>query len=185
MPTSIINIKRGDAPVSGSVIERAKEPHMRGRGYPQEMRDDALLRLMMDPTDTRAQAALAELQAFESDLTETRAINTFNAQLWAWRTAVTRLERYRLADGRPAFSEPIPTGEIDEETGEPILQMVETSPAIDPLPAEIERDIRDNETGEITGTEMIPNPAIVQDDAERVSAQAVVDATPQEVKDFL
>jgi hypothetical protein len=31
---------------------------------------------------------------------------------------------------------------------------------------------------------MVPNPVIVQDDAERAAAQALIDATPQEVKDF-
>ena len=33
-------------------------------------------------------------------------------------------------------------------------------------------------------SETVPNPLIVQDEAERAAAQAVIDATPQEVKDF-
>lgn len=39
-------------------------------------------------------------------------------------------------------------------------------------------------SNEQTGTKTVTNPLIVQDDAERAAAQAVIDATPQEVKDF-
>ena len=56
--------------------------------------------------------------------------------------------------------------------------------AIDPLPAEVERPIYDRVTGEQTGTEMVPNPEIVRDDAERTAAQAVVNDTPAEVIEF-
>ena len=45
----------------------------------------------------------------------------------------------------------------------------------------VEQEIRDPETGEVTGTEMIPNPLIEADTAERAAAQAVVDGTPAEV----
>ena len=47
----------------------------------------------------------------------------------------------------------------------------------------VEQPIYDNE-GEQTGTEMVDNPLIVQDDENRANAQAVIDATPQAVKDF-
>jgi hypothetical protein len=56
--------------------------------------------------------------------------------------------------------------------------------AIDPLPAEIEQTVYDETTGEQTGTIMVPNPAVVRDDAERAAAQAVIDGTPTEVIAF-
>ena len=56
-------------------------------------------------------------------------------------------------------------------------------PAIEPLEATVEQDVYDEE-GNVTGTETVPNPLIVADDAEREAAQAVVDGTPEEVKAF-
>ena len=57
-----------------------------------------------------------------------------------------------------------------------------TVAAIEPLPAEVEETTYDD-LGNAT-TAMVQNPAIVQDDAERTAAQAVVDATPDDVKGF-
>jgi len=177
----IINIKQGDAPVSAATIQRAKEPTMAARGYPQEMRDDAMFAIMMDPAGAKAQAAIAALQVFNADLAETLALNSFNAQLAAYRTSAARLTRHVLADGRAEIWEDQPTGEFDPETGEPITESIMVSAAIDPLEAMVEQEIRDPETGEVTGTEMIPNPLIEADTAERAAAQAVVDGTPAEV----
>ena len=177
----IINIKQGDAPVSSATIQRAKEPVMAARGYPQEMRDDAIFAIMTDPAGAKAQAAIAALATFNADLLETMALNTFNAHLAAYRTAAARLTRYILADGRAEVYEDQPTGETDPETGEPIMESVLVQTAIDPLDPEIEQDIRDPETGEITGTEMVPNPLIEADTAERAAAQSTVDSTPADV----
>jgi len=177
----IINIKQGDAPVSSATIQRAKEPTMAARGYPQEMRDDAMFAIMMDPTGAKAQAAIAALNTFNADLTETLALNSFNAQLAAYKTATARLTQHVLADGRAEVWEDQPTGEFDPETGEPITESVMVSAAIEPLDAEVEQDVTDPETGEVTGTEMVPNPLIETDNAERSAAQAVVDGTPADV----
>ena len=94
--------------------------------------------------------------------------NLFNYALAAYRAATARLAQYRLADGR---AEIVQDGEV-------------TQTAIDPLPAQIEQPVYDPDTGEETGTEMIDNPAIVADDAERAAAQAVIDATPADVLAF-
>lgn len=107
----------------------------------------------------------------------------FNHQLATYRAAVARLDQYPLAQGRVAIYEYQPTGEFDEE-GNPITESVLVSPQIDPLPTTITQDIRDPGTGEIIGTEEVPNLAIVQDEAERAAQQAVIDNTPQAVKDF-
>ena len=180
----IINIKKGDAPLPTAAINRAKEPVMAARGYSQEMRDDAMFAIMTDPTSAKAQAALAALQSFNADLVETLAVNSFNAQLAAYKAAVARLSRHVLADGRAEVSEDQPTGQMDPETGEPITESVLVQVFIEPLEAEVEQDIRDPETGEALGTQMVPNPLIEADTAERAAAQSVVDNTPQEVKDF-
>ena len=58
---------------------------------------------------------------------------------------------------------------------EPIL-VERITPAIDPLPATVTVSKEDGTTEEIR------NPAIVQDEEERAAAQAIVDATPEEVK---
>ena len=120
----------------------------------------------------------AELQAAADE-------KQFNQQLADYRVAVARLAQYRLADGRPELTEMQPTGEqvFNEETGEMEAVMAEiiVQSAIDPLEATVEQTTYDDE-GNAT-TETVDNPLIVADDAERAAAQAVVDATPQDVKD--
>lgn len=120
--------------------------------------------------------------SWETDNAANKADNQFNAQLAFYRNALRRLEKYRLADGRAEITEEQETGEFDEN-GDPITETVVVATAIDPLPATVEQPTYD-ENGNQTGTETVPNPEIVADDAERTAAQAVIDGTPQEVKDF-
>ena len=116
--------------------------------------------------------------------------NLFNHKLAAYQEAQSRLARYRLADGRPEITEELQAIDdlgqpvFDETTGEPVMEIVIVQAAIDPLPAEVERPIHDEVTGEQTGTEMVPNPEIVRDEAERADARAVVDEAPAEVIEF-
>lgn len=184
----IIGIKLGDKPERSGVIDSAKRHHMKTRGWDDVMRDDA----MIEPTllaagwitETPAfDRAIQDLSVFENRLLVTVHMNRFNASLHAYRAAVARLARYPLAQGRVAIYEDQPTGEFDTEDN-PITESVLLSPAIEPLPATITQDVRDHETGEITGTEEVPNPAIETDEAERAAAQAVIDGTSQEVKEF-
>lgn len=112
------------------------------------------------------------------------ANNMFNHQLAAYRAALSRLEQYPLAEGRPEITEEQPTGEFDPETGEALTALVVIQSAVDPLPAQVEAPAYDETTGEQTGVQMIPNPAIAQDNAEREQAAATIAAIPQEVKDF-
>jgi len=109
--------------------------------------------------------------------------NLFNNQLTAYRKATARLDQYKVADGRPEITEEQPTGEYDEE-GNEITEAVVVQTAIDPVEPTVEQPVYDPETGEQTGTETVTNPLIVKDEAERAAAQAVIDQTPQEVKDF-
>lgn len=108
--------------------------------------------------------------------------NQFNHQLAGYSKATARLAQYRLADGRPEITEEQPTGEYDEN-GNEVTETVVVQTAIDPLEPTVEQPIYDDE-GNQTGIEAVPNPLIVQDDAERAAAQAVIDGTPQEVINY-
>lgn len=120
----------------------------------------------------------AELQAAADE-------KQFNQQLAAYRVAVARLAQYVVADGRAEVREMQPTGEqvFNEETGEmeDVMMEVVTVTAIEPVEATVTRMVY-SEDAEPT-EETIENPLITVDNAERAEAQAVVDATPQAVKD--
>ncbi len=125
----------------------------------------------------------AYMLTVEADTDANRTANAFNIALVAYSNAVARLACYRLADGLPEQTAEIATGELGHD-GLPIVETMLIAPAIDPLPATIEQPAYDPETGTLAGVETVPNPAIVEDDAERAAAQAVIDATPPEVIDF-
>jgi hypothetical protein len=169
-----IFVTNGDAPLSAAQLDKRTQAYI-DRDWPQWERERSI----------RNNDGLfnAYMSTVSDDTDANRDNNIFNQQLVDYRQAVARLEKYRLADGKPEQSFEMPTGEFDPETGE---EIVETSivPAIEPLEATVEQPVYDELTGEQTGTETVPNPLIVNDDAERAAAQAIVDATPQEVKDF-
>ncbi len=171
----VVFIKKGDAPLS---IRQAEK---RGMAYVNQA---------YKPYEREALSAVgnadfkAWVEQFEADNVINAANNLFNHQIAGYRKSVARLDQYLVADGRLEEVAEQPTGEIDPDTGEPITETVITQTAVDPLPAQIEQLVYDSETGEQTGTEMVSNPVIVQDYAERSAAQAVIDDTPQEVKDF-
>jgi len=112
----------------------------------------------------------------------------FNQQLAAYRTATARLAQYIVADGREEVREMQPTGEQvwNEETMEmeDVMHEVIVQTAIEPLEPTVTRLVysEDDPMAEPT-EETIENPLITTDNAERAAAQAVVDATPQAVKD--
>jgi hypothetical protein len=126
------------------------------------------------------------------DWVQTAADNwTFNKQLREYVGAVERLSHYILAEGRPELTEDIVTSteevwneETEEHDTVTTTETVITQTSIGPLEPTIEVTTTDPETLEPT-TETIPNPLIVSDNAERAVAQAIVDATPQEVIDSL
>lgn len=174
-------IERGDAPMSyRQAVKRGLRHFEAEKAYWQ--REQGIVE--SDP------AYLAWAAQWVADNAVNEANNLFNHHLAAYRAAQARLARYRLADGRPEVTEqqqvideqgqPV----LDGETGEPVMETVVVQAAIEPLPATIEQPVYDPETGEQTGTEMVPNPEIVSDDAERAEAQSLIDGTPQEVADF-
>ena len=111
----------------------------------------------------------------------------FNQQLAAYRTATARLAQYVLADGREEVREMQPTGEqvFNEETMEmeDVMHEVIVQTAIEPLEPTVTRMVYSDDMDAEPTEETIENPLITADNAERAAAQAVVDATPQAVKD--
>lgn len=195
-------IQKGDAPLS------VRQATKRGMSYVASdlalagarRGDEELLRVI--PHDNLPARLLDVVQAlghvsyeafalgWEADSFVNGEHNLFNHQLVAYRAAQARLARYRLADGRPEVTaeqqaideQGYPV--FDEDIGEPVIEAVMVQVAIDPLPAEVVQPVYAETTGEQTGTIMVPNPAVVQDDAERASAQAVIDGTPTAVIAF-
>jgi len=110
----------------------------------------------------------------------------FAQQAADYTKAKARLTQYQLSVGAPEVRENLPTGEqiANDDTGEitDVLEEVVTQAGIDPLPATVEIKVYVEDTPSI---ETVNNPLIVSDNAERAEAQAVVDATPQPVKDHV
>jgi hypothetical protein len=111
----------------------------------------------------------------------------FNQQLAAYRVATARLAQYIVADGRAEVTEMQPTGEqvFNEETMEmeDVMHEVITVTAIEPVEPTVTRLVYSDDIDAEPTEETIENPLITTDVAERAEAQAVVDATPQPVKD--
>lgn len=120
----------------------------------------------------------------------------FDRQLADYRDATARLDQYVVADGQTEVTEQRETGEqvLNDETGqlEALTELVVVTPGIEPADATVGVMVWTDEEGnertrlaneEETPDRMDPNPAITKDNEERAAAQAVVDATPQAVKD--
>ena len=166
-------IERGDAPMSyRQAVKRGLRHFEAEKTYWQ--REQGIVE--SDP------AYLAWAAQWVADNAVNEANNLFNHPLAVYHTAQARLDQYRIADGRPETTEQRPTGELDED-GNEIMETVVVQTAIDPVEPTVEQPVYDAD-GNQTGTETVTNPLIVQDEAERAAAQAVIDGTPQEVMDF-
>ncbi|MBB06629.1 MAG: hypothetical protein CML03_14150 [Pseudooceanicola sp.] len=195
-------IKKGDAPLSLRQATKRGMAHVAAELAQAGARtgDEELLRVIPHADLTLRLATVVQAlghvsyQAYalgwEADNLVNGEHNLFNHQLAAYRAAQARLARYKLADGRPEITEELQAIDrlgqpvFDETNGEPMMETVVVQAAIDPLPAEVEQPIYDEVTGEQTGTEMVSNPEIVRDEAERADARAVVDETSAEVIEF-
>ena len=165
-------VNKGDAPFTPAQLEKRAQKYIT-RSWPAQAREKSIR--------TADGAFDAFMAAFSADHDVNVANNTFNWQLQDYRKATARLAQYRLADGKPEQTFEEPSGEYDEEGNE--IMHVWVQVGIDPLDAQVEQPVYDDE-GNQTGTEMVDNPLIVADDAERAVAQAVVDATPDDVKGY-
>lgn len=148
----------------------------------------------LDPTNSDYQKVLDDIieqgaDCFTGDIpTELQTAadaKQFAQQVEAYKIAKARVAQYQLSVGVPESSETIVTGqEWNEEAGE-MQDVTETVviPAIPALEATVE--VTTQEMGEDPVTTTVANPLIVKDDQERAAAQAVIDATPQPVKDHV
>jgi len=173
-------VTKGDQYLTPVQLERRSQKYIR-RSWPDQKREKSI-RLGDGQFD-------AFMATFSTNHDINRENNTFNWQLNQYRKATARLDQYVLADGRPELTEMQPTGEqvYNEETGEmeDVLHEVVVQTAVEPLPATVDVLVYDeNDPDAAPTTQTVPNPEIVQDNEERVAAQAVIDSTPQTVKDF-
>jgi hypothetical protein len=170
-----IFVNKGDLPLTPFQLQRRSQKYV-NRAMPVWVRERSLRK-----GGPQLAAFNTLMTSFETDDAVNKSNNTFNWQLQEYRKATARLQKYRLADGVPEYTVETPTGTYDDEGVE--IVDVTTVAAIEPLEATVEVTTYDEEG--VATTETVANPLIVQDDAEREAAQAVVDATPQEVKDFV
>ena len=174
----MIFVTQGDKPITDSQLQKRTQAHIE-RDWPQWKRERAM---RTDATDLNAY-----MDQVASDTDTNRANNTFNQQLAAYRVATARLAQYIVADGREEVREMQPTGEqvFNEETMEmeDVMAEVITVTAIEPVEATVTRMVYSDDIEAKPTEETIENPLITTDVAERAAAQAVVDATPQPVKD--
>jgi len=123
-----------------------------------------------------------------TDLQAAADAKQFAQQLSDYKTATARLAQYVVSIGRTEVTESQPTGE--QVWNEDTMAMVDvmhdviTVTAVEAVEATVTRLVYDEDDHMAEPTEeTIENPLITTDVAERTAAQAVVDATPQPVKD--
>ena len=123
-----------------------------------------------------------------TDLQTAADAKQFAQQLADYKTATARLAQYVVSVGRTEVTESQATGEQvwDEDTMAmvDVMHDVITVTAVEAALATVTRWVYDEDDPMADPTEeTIENPLITTDVAERTAAQAVVDATPQPVKD--
>ena len=136
---------------------------------------------IVDPV--KAKYAKVDVDADELALRKATALAEY--QLEEYTTATARLAQYVLSVGRAEVIET--RAAFDQVYNEETFTMDDvmtdfiTVAGIDALDATAEVTTYDDE--EVATTATVENPLITQDNAERAAAQAIVDATPQAVKD--
>lgn len=173
-------VNKGDEWLTDTQLEQRAQRYIT-RDWPLQRREKSIR--------TGDGAFDAFMATFSTDHEINKTNNTFNWQLQEYGKAVARLDKYVLADGRTEVTEMQPTGEqvYNEDTGEmeDVLHEVVVQTAIEPLPATVDVLVyNENDPDAAPTTQTVPNPEIIRDTEERAAAQAVVDATPDEVKNF-
>jgi len=127
------------------------------------------------------------LAAVPAEILTAAAYKLFASQLADYTQAILRLGKYVVSVGRVELTEMQATGEQlwNEETMEleDILESVVTQTAIEAVEPTVEVTTYSDDIDAEPTVSTITNPLITADVAERAAAQAVVDATPQPVKD--
>ena len=175
----MIFVNKGDAPLTATQLEKRAQKYIT-RAFPLQRREESIRK-----EDGVFSGFMADFSADHAVNVEN---NTFNHQLVAYKNAVARLEKHVLLDGQAEVREMQPTGEqvFNEESGEmeDVLQEVVVKREIEPVEEFVEVVVYGDDPESEPTVEQQRNPVVIQDEAEREQAQAVVDSTPQAVKDF-
>ena len=118
------------------------------------------------------------------ELASRQALALFNHQLELYTNAQTRLALYQVALGRAEVTGDFVIGQEWDDEAEETVDVTETLTvlsAIEPVEATVEQTTYDADG--VATTVTVTNPIITADVAERATAQAIVDATPQAVID--
>jgi hypothetical protein len=175
----MIFVNKGDAPLTANQLEKRAQKYIT-RTFSLQAREESIRK-----DDGLFNSFMAD---FSQDHSVNVENNTFNHQLVAYKNAVARLEKHVLLDGQVEVREMQPTGEqvFNEESGEmeDVLAEVVVKQAIDPVEEFIEVTVYSDDPEAEPTVEQQRNPVVIQDEAEREQAQAVIDGTPQEVKEY-
>lgn len=175
----MIFVNKGDKPLSATQLEKRAQKYIT-RAFSPQAREESIRK-----GDDLFNNFMAE---FSQDHEVNVENNTFNHQLVAYKNAVARLEKHILLDGQAEVREMQPTGEqvFNEETGEmeDVLEEVVVKPEIEPVEEFVEVTVYSDDPDAEPTVEQVRNPIVIQDEEERAMAQAVIDGTPQAVKDW-
>lgn len=120
------------------------------------------------------QAQIGAFNAFMGEMValaaQVRADNQLLVETLAYEEAQRRLSQAVALDGR---AEQLAVAAICDETGNVLAPAVPYLPAVEPVPEFIEID-----------GEQVRNPVVVQDEAERAAAQAVIDGAGADILDL-
>ena len=171
-------VTKGDMPLTSVQLERRAQTYIK-RTWSSQAREESIRK--SDGLFT------AFMDTFSGNHATNVANNTFNWQLQEYGTAVARLAQYIVSVGRAEVVESQATGEqvYDEDTMEMVDVMADviTVTAVEPVEATVTRTVYSDDIDAEPTEETIENPLITADVSERDTAQAVVDGTPETVKE--
>lgn len=175
----MIFVNKGDKPLTAKQLEKRAQKYIT-RAFPLQAREESIRK------DDGAFSGF--MTAFSADHAVNVENNTFNHQLVAYKNAVARLEKHVLLSGQAEVREMQPTGEqvFNEESGEmeDVLQEVVVKREIEPVEEFVEVTVYSDDPEAKPTVEQQRNPAVIQDEAEREQAQAIVDGASEAVKTF-
>jgi hypothetical protein len=175
----MIFVNKGDKPLSDAQLENRAQKYIT-RAFPLQAREESIRK-----DDGVFSGFMADFSADHAVNVES---NTFNHQLVAYNDAVARLEKHVLLDGQAEVREIQPTGEqvFNEESGEmeDVLQEVVVKREIEPVEEFVEVTVYGDDLEAEPTVEQQRNPVVIQDEAEREQAQAIVDGASEAVKTF-
>ena len=175
----MIFVNKGDKPLTANQLEKRAQKYIT-RAFPLQRREESIRK------DDGVFSGF--MTSFSADHAVNVENNTFNHQLVAYNDAVARLEKHVLLDGQAEVREMQPTGEqtFNEESGEmeDVSQEVVVKREIEPVEEFVEVTVYSDDPEAEPTVEQQRNPVVIQDEAEREQAQAIVNGASEAVKTF-